>query len=270
MKISELYQIAVAEGATASNRASREKAAKKTGISAEKIAKALAWGEAQKNLASEKELAKKAGLSLSKMRELRSLWQQWRPETGHSMGSVASLCINGIRVAIYDCTDSYCKSCKYRPTHGVISINLSSSQAKKLESIGGIPTILGAQVAPKIKKANWLQIEGNKSKAKIVIKSGYVTADYHAQTIEEAQTWRLTRAENLKRQRALKMSDAALKMRFCGMNHSLNAGNCSAGTLQFIRRHALHPEMGYRLDYLYSIADPSEKPFVNRMTRVFA
>ena len=53
------------------------------------------------------------------------------------------------------------------------------------------------------------------------------------------------------------------KYKFVGFQHSINAGNCESGTLQFAKQHNLNKNMGYNLAYLISL-DPNNS-YIRKM-----
>jgi|GEM_PF-1688359 len=174
-------------------------------------------------------------------------------DTGHSMGCYRSLILNGKSFASAHTTEMYSKSCKYSPTYGSIKINLNKKELREIQEIGHVWTIKGKRINSKVFDERHLQPSGSKNNYSVDFIKGYITSNFHAETIAGAMAWRKMRAKILLNSRNEEIEKDKLKKRFVGFQHSLNAGNCQSGTMGFCQRNGLNPEMGYRLDYILSL-----------------
>ena len=205
--------------------------------------------------------AKAAKMSVTKYKAIKARLQAVANcfETGHSMGSVTTVRAGHYKhkyagaefdkwkvEAFNDTTQTYDKSCTWKPVHGSLLIELTIKEAESVEIIGGVPTIKINEVAPGIFSVKVWEMEGSKGSAKIVTRNMFLAGDYHAETIEEAQTKREIAIASQKEQ-------AKAKRRFVGLQHSEKVGNCEIGTKAFAQRHGLDIEMGYSVEYLLSL-----------------
>jgi hypothetical protein len=170
-----------------------------------------------------------------------------------------------------DRTHEYAKSSTYQAKHLAHTIKFTPSQLKNIKIIGGLITEIGEKINRHITKVRTLQAHGQKQHYQLVWKDEYLTDDFHADTVEACIAWRSQAARNLKAERQAIKAKAEFeryyekaKILFYGIEHSLQAGNCEAGTLQFAGKKQLNPDYGYRGDFLLSIAN-GQTDFVKRM-----
>ncbi len=176
--------------------------------------------------------------------------------TGHSMGCYRQLKIKGYKgyFATDHTLEEYANSCKYSPTYGNLVIELTKKELRDMELIGYVPTIIKSN--DKIKKAIWLEGSGAKNHYKVSFVEGFVTSDYHATTVAQAQNWRQERAANLLHLRNAERFTESQKKKYVGIDDVLKV-NCETGTNAFIHRHNLNPDFGYQIGYLISLEDTS-------------
>jgi hypothetical protein len=189
-------------------------------------------------------------------------------KSGYSMGEILTLYVCEMQVNEHDNRQDYSNSCKFKPAHGYLSVNISKDLAKELLNydyfvIGGVQTLV-ERTKSKIKKCFWLLVEGSKQNAQMHLKRGYVTNNFHAKTEIECIEWREQQLTLLKKERTIKYNKSGFLKKFVGLNHSIIAGNCKIGTEQFANRHNLNIEEGYRLDYILSLENTE---FTNRLFR---
>ena len=176
--------------------------------------------------------------------------------TEYSVGDHKYLKLLGISVLYSSTCEEYSNSSKYSATHGSINICFNASNLRDMkgfayESIGGIDTFVEKTNA-KIKKCLWIEQSGSKNKHTISIKKGFITAGFHAETLEACENWRNKEAKRLT---MIRLFDGKNSMKFVGIQHSEKVGNCNAGTLAFAKKHNLNPKMGYTIEYLLSLED---------------
>lgn len=213
----------------------------------------------------EKKEAKQIGIShkryiiiLEKAQKIAKLY-----DAGYSMGGYINVYLKYINrstkketytyIAGYSNAQEYAKNCSYKAKHGSNQIYLTISEIESIEFVGNIPTIKGELVAPKIYECSSLVGTGSKHNYNIVWEKGFLTSDYHASSIKQAQNWRKKMAEQLLSARRKAIDIEAKKLKFVGFEHSLKAGNCKSGTDAFIQRHQLDKDMGYQLGYIMSL-----------------
>lgn len=176
--------------------------------------------------------------------------------TEYSMGDHKYLQLLGVNVLSDSTCEEYSNSSKYNATHGSINICFNASNLREMkgfifESIGGIDTFL-QNTNDKIKKCFWIEQSGSKQHHTIKIKKGFVTAGFHAETLEACENWRNKEAKRLK---MIRLFDGKSAQKFVGIQHSEKVGNCNAGTMAFAKKHNLNPKMGYTVEYLLSLED---------------
>lgn len=207
----------------------------------------------------QKENAKKFNMSVkeySALKEKASILLECL-NTGHSMGCYRTLRMNGEEFATNHYLATYSKSYRFEPTYGDIEVNLTKKQLREVEIIGGIPTIIGSPTEenPKVRHCTILKQSGSKQYYKLKWKGCYITSDFHGSSVDMCEQWRKQQAERLLNIRTSKNREKANLSRFVGLQHSIQVGNCKAGTEAFARKHGLNPEWGYRVDYLISLED---------------
>lgn len=186
-----------------------------------------------------------------------------RYSTGHSMGSERYLNIIGkgkfLTVSEYDSREYYAKTCKYKPTHGYVSINFDISIAKEIAEmeyvlVGSLDTFV-KKGSDKVKECYYVTQCGKKNTFGTTVTKGYVTSGFHTTDKQEAINWRKEQAKKIIFDRKVKANPEILKQRFIGLKHSLKAGNCIEGTKMFAKRFGLNIDFGYRADYILSLED---------------
>lgn len=175
--------------------------------------------------------------------------------TGYSMGDHKYLQLLGIDVSSDSTCEEY-RGSKYKATHGSINICLDAGKLREMkgftyQSIGGIDTFVKKN-NDKIKKCFWIEQNGSKQHHTISIKTGFITAGFHGETLAACEEWRKNEAKRLK---TLRLFEGKITQKFVGVQHSESVGNCNAGTLAFAKRHNLDSRMGYSIDYLLSLED---------------
>lgn len=208
----------------------------------------------------EKALAKRFGMALPAYRKAyaaaKELARYLSRSTDYSMGAHGIVTVGGEIFAAYDGTANYSRSCKYKARHGRLSVELTKHQLRRLEIIGGVPTIVGEIVAHGIRKAFRVHLTGNYGMRRASWEPCYITGGYHAKSIGEAMDWRREQAARLWGQRRASIDRNKAMSRFVGLSHARAAGLCDFGIEAFANRHHLSMDMGYRLDYLRSL-EPS-------------
>lgn len=178
-------------------------------------------------------------------------------KTGHSMGCLGSISLMGNTIKRMDCTDTYAKSCTWKPVHGSYQIYVSKELALKLqncyyEKIGNVDTFI-VPTSDKIKKCFWLEEKGSKNNYSVSIVEGFFTNGFHAKTVKECEAWRAKEALRIKTTRIELSEIEKKKARFVGLSHSIKVGNCEAGTLNFAKKYNLDTQMGYKVGFLLSL-----------------
>jgi len=219
------------------------------------------------------DLEKAKSFKLS-VKEYRSLIEKAKNilskfNTGHTMGCYRKFYLDNKYFTSSDLLLSYSRGYKHRPTYGELSVSLTKKQLRKIENIGGLPTIVGEvfeiQQDYQVKHAEWLEntYKGKKG-CKIQLVKGYLVEDYHATSIEQIydkinQLVRIEEEEELKHEEI-----RILRSKFISLNDSLKV-NCIAGTQNFIDQHNLHRDFGYNVGYLLDLGDRQD--FVLRAAR---
>lgn len=175
------------------------------------------------------------------------------PASGYSMGEVKTLKLTRGGYAVSaDCRDFYARSCRWRPTHGEITVVISPRDLTGVRVRGGLPTRITGSYSKDIRKCEWIEWQTETYRGKVTSvtpkwKKGYLVGDYHAESLEEArrqvqrmkETQRLlsekirtdAKIEKLTLKKAEKMKISA--------DDSIASGNCRPGTTEFIVRYAL-------------------------------
>lgn len=160
---------------------------------------------------------------------------------------------------------------RYSATHYTHAIKLSLSEIAKASLIGGLITIKGERIDNHIIKCEWFEAKGYKSNYNISRVSGFLTQDFHAKSVDQAVEWRKNKAKQLLEKRksllkvkAFELAKERAKNMFYGLQHSLEVGNCEAGTFAFIAKRELEKEWGYRGDFLLRIAN-GQTHYVQKM-----
>lgn len=164
----------------------------------------------------------------------------------------------------------YSRSFKWPAAHGKLNFEITLKDLKKINVMGGIPTILGKKINGKIRKAEWFEAEGRFHNFHIKKVKGFITSDYHAKTISDAFGYRSRKALELLMSRYSKDQNNAKLMelasgKFVGIDHCKKVF-CDPGINAFIRRNDLNPKFGYSLGYLMSLNDNSD--YVRRLIYV--
>lgn len=140
------------------------------------------------------DLEKAKSFKLS-VKEYRSLIEKAKNilskfNTGHSMGCYRKFYLDNKYFTSSDLLLSYSRGYKHRPTYGELSVSLTKKQLIKIETIGGLPTIIGDVVGViqdyQIKDVEWLEntYKGKKG-CNIQLIKGYLVEDYHATSLEQ-------------------------------------------------------------------------------------
>lgn len=207
--------------------------------------------------------AKSLGLTVKEYQNFIDIIKSKNFKTSHKMGCVVKVFLDKNLVFSQDTRDYYSgRGNKYNKTiaHGDVSIHFTKKEAKKMQAIGGVITILGKKIDKHITKADVILIEGSAYNTYLNRKVEYITDGYHGETIEACKNWRKLEAQRLILKRK-GLADQEIKMelakyKYVGFDHSLKAGNCESGTRQFARDHNLNTKFGYNLAYLISL-DPT-------------
>ena len=80
-------------------------------------------------------------------------------DTGHSMGFVAKLKINGKPFARIENTQTYANSCTWRPTHGYFEINLSKAALRGIAQVDGPKWQYKGKILVETGKKNTYKVE---------------------------------------------------------------------------------------------------------------
>lgn len=231
----------------------------------DKISKKLDLLETQKELKLKKEFIKKKAFAFGvSQKELLTLEDKALAilkefDTGYSMGDYKELHINGSMFLSCSTCRDYAKTCRFKPTHGSVIINLSLKELRSLVNIGGIWTIVGKRTSEskKVFRCKVLTELGSKGSYRVVMESMYLTSDYHAPSIEECLLWRDQMVSRMRSRRTHANQERELltkvKTMFVSFEDSLKVGNCEIGSEKFCNRHGLDKTHGYRLDYLLSL-----------------
>ena len=177
----------------------------------------------------------------------------------YSMGSQYHINITDGKRAdslyVKDTCMNYPNSFKYRATHGYHVLTLSIGELGSIEMIGGVPTIIGERVHPKVRKCKILITHGAHKNFKFEWIDSYLTSNFHSATFTGCLTWRNNEVIRLKRDKLTLIEMVRKTKRFIGFQHSIDSGNCIPGTINFCERHNLNIEMGYNLGYILSLED---------------
>lgn len=240
-----------------------------------------------------KSKAEKLKISIKKFKEIeckaRIIANHYSGCTGYSMGDVISVSVkytyrkngevreNQLLLAVKSCCKTYAKSCSYTGSerHGSIDIVMDMAEIQSAIFIGGMLSIL--QGSGKIQKCRFFYVDGQKQHLKANWIDGFITSGHHADTYEACVSWRQGRKEVLvelrRREQIAKLTTKEkeillerAKSRFVGFQHSIDAGNCSTGTMSFAQRHNLNPKYGYNLGYILSLEDTS---YTRRLQNLF-
>ncbi len=179
--------------------------------------------------------------------------------TGYSMGEWKTIEIGGEVFLRVDNTREYATSSRYKATHGDLTIRIDLLSLRKIERIQGVWTIRRAG-----NRASWLQSESSKNRYRIRWVHGFLVGASHGASIEECRA--------LEEKKAIRTDEGEIKRldRFVGLQDRVTAGACEAGVLAFCQRHNLDPSMGYRMDYLLQLDDPTAKPYIGILARRLA
>jgi hypothetical protein len=202
------------------------------------------------------------------------------PDEGYSMGSnIRILC--GKCEANDDRTDTYSKSCKYRPTHGGYFHRFTPRDLRNIRVIGGLVTYIYPNQRGKVKKCWWYSGEGKKQHWRLTKVEGFICGDYHATRKENAKAGfernEITRKIIAKAQLLAKKTEAqkaklfakALRRQY-SYQDSIAAGNCENGTKAFAMRLQIDINKKYRGKYLLDLAkekSTSSVYYVERMIK---
>ncbi|HET8963755.1 MAG TPA: hypothetical protein VFM99_07655 [Chitinophagales bacterium] len=160
------------------------------------------------------------------------------PASLYSMGEMKIIYISGIEISRYNNCQEY-RGGKWKARHGLMKVNLSVSEAKNTNIVGGIITVTGELVGRGLRAAKWItKAEGCYDGIEWI--NGYVAGDYHftANSVSNAKDiakryYAEKRERELKERHnaaALKRSD---KKTWVSYEDSLKGGNCSSGTNNF-------------------------------------
>lgn len=194
------------------------------------------------------------------------------PSTGYSMGDIKKAQFATLE-AKSDTRSFYSQSSGYRGSerHGSVIIKFNITELLKLRVIGGLITIVDEKVARRIYKCRTLVRNGTKQHFNIGYEEMFLTSTFHAKSIQEIIEWRKNQAKRLMDERIAKQAQQefqrhfeAAKMMFYGLHHSLESGNCEAGSLNFCGDKGLNKEYGYRGDFLLSLGN-GRTQYVQRM-----
>jgi len=194
------------------------------------------------------------------------------PDMGYSMGQVNRVIVAGAEIGRADLTETYAKSCKYRPTYGYQTIKISPMFFRKIEIIGGIVTWVGEKVSKHVYKCKTLQGKGSKQYFENYWADGYLTGDHHfsagndKNAINYANAYRKQMAVIAAREKAEKELQKAidkfpLNRCFVSVEDSRAGGNCDIGTKNFAEQNGIDLSVtgAVRADWLYCRRNGSEK-----------
>jgi len=202
------------------------------------------------------------------------------PDSGYSMGEYKRIIVGKTFVSYYNNTSEYAKSSKYKAKHGYTNAHLTFKDARQLQIIGGLITIVGELVGNGLRKAEWFEkgVKYSETPSRI---TGYIAGDYHftAPNIKAAKQKAKEYYDN-KRQQVLKLKAdekkkkliaAALqrkdKVTWVSLEDSIKAGNCMAGTKNFcnIARFDTETYGAMRADAILKLAEKNNViPFANK------
>jgi hypothetical protein len=207
-------------------------------------------------LNSEKIEAKLHCLSLLEYRNFRNIIASKNFETSHSMGCKIVVNLENKPFFTKNTCEEYRGRKKWSATHGNVSVNFTKKEAKRMQLIGGVISIIEKIIDKHITQYTVIEITG-KFDISLTRRTMYVTNGYHGATVEECRAWRNSEAIILRAKRAgkegIELKKELAKYKFVGLTHSTDAGNCAEGTKEFARQHGLNIKNGYNLAYLLSL-----------------
>jgi hypothetical protein len=189
------------------------------------------------------------------------------PDEGYSMGSEVRIIFNKL-VAVNNRTKDYPKSCRYKALHGSVRLVLSKEELINTKVIANLVTYIEPDQKNKVKKCYWYEGKGLKSNFNLTKVEGFIFANYHSKSKEDAlkggQANIIREKEQIKK---AKNFNKALRLQY-SFQDSLDCGNCKVGSEAFILRTGLDLNKKYRGSFLLSIAkekSSSSVSFIERM-----
>lgn len=208
------------------------------------------------------------------------------PASGYSMGELKTLKLTRGGYAVSaDCRDSYARSCRWRPTHGDITVVISPRDLTGVRVRGGLPTRITGSYSKDIKKCEWIEWDketyrGKTTAVKPRWVKGFLVRDWHTESLEEAKKTLASSKEIEKKTAAIrkklekekaamckeheKAFKALLKTDLC-FEDSVNAGNCKPGTIAFCKSNNLRLDSIITGKKLLSLADKATLYYIARI-----
>ena len=210
------------------------------------------------------------------------------PASGYSMGETKDFFVKvgneTICVSKSDTTQTYAKSCKYKPTWGYVKVVVSLSEVKDTFLNGGLITLITGKTKYKdIFHAKYILWKYDVYRGKMVVASlkpewidcffTPLYEGYHGLTIADCQQYIIDRApspeqkkyerKNIKK--AAQIFKDVLEHEFV-YTDSIKSGNCTAGSDAFCQRHNLTRKSTLKGAILLRIAKEGDSKFyINRM-----
>lgn len=206
----------------------------------------------------EKKVAKSFGMSrkqyLQLMRKANQILACFN--TGHSMGCYRKLTINGNIFQRNDVLETYAKSCKYTPTYGSITIDLSKKDLIEIRNVQGLWTISKADGT-----AKWLVETGSKKTHSVEFSEGFLYKESHS-------SMSLHRAKEIQGIKDVKKAlTEANDQRFVGAAHIRATGACIEGIQAFCNRYNLNVDHGYNIEFLRGLDTSLVSPYLNKVQK---
>ena len=204
----------------------------------------------------EKDSAKKFGMSRKKYLQLmrKAFLLLGCFNTGHSMGCYRKLTVNGDVFQRNFVLKTYAKSCKYSPTYGSITIDLSKKELTQIKNIEGLWTISKTDGS-----AKWLIETGGKKSYSTEFFEGFLYKDSHS-------AMSLHRAKEIQGIKEVKKALTEINdHRFIGASHIKSTGACIEGIRAFCNRNNLNIDHGYSIEFLRGLETSLTSPYLNKV-----
>lgn len=197
------------------------------------------------------------------------------PASGYSMGELKTLKLTRGGYAVSaDCRDSYARSCRWRPTHGDITVVISPRDLTGVRVRGGLPTRITGSYSKDIRKCEWIEWQTETYRGKVTsvypkwIK-GYLVRGWHTTSLQAAKEKLASCKESEKKVAAAmkgkeKEFKRILKTDIC-FEDSVKAGNCRPGTIAFCRSQGLRIDSLIKGKELLSLADKDSLFYIARI-----
>lgn len=193
------------------------------------------------------------------------------PDEGYSMGSMVYVSVGKGKYSFIgkdDRTSEYAHSCKYRASHGKVTLNLTPAEFRYTKVIANLVTYIYPNQKTKVQKCYWYVRSGYKQHFQLVKQEGFIYADFHATTKEQAKAGGERNIQYQKEQaKKAENRQKALRLQY-SFQDSLNAGNCEPGTRAFILRLGLNSTKKYRGSFLLNLAKEKSPNCVYHVERM--